>query len=179
MSATLNFRRGTQGTPAIFYGSRALPRTQKPNRDRFSGRTAALSFALLFGLLCTPLALWASDPAVTDCQTRMHTRAVEDVQQRILDRWDDEPLFEDDRSEWMRVHRDEWEWLLNQRLATYCPTDIATSGRRSGPVSLALFVRCEGLVGQSVGSAAESVTTGRSIQHGVAGGVTLRWEMAP
>jgi hypothetical protein len=179
MSATLLFRRRTQGTPLIFDGLRPLTRTHKPNRERFSGRTAALSIVLLFGLLCTPLAVWASDPAVTDCQSRMHTRAIEDVQQRILDRWDDEPLFEDDRSEWMRVHRDEWEWLLNQRLATYCPTDTATTGRLAGPVSLALFVRGEGLVGQSVGSATASVTSARSVQHGVVCGVTLRWEVAP
>lgn len=156
-------------------GSRGLAR----GISQRAGRTAALCCFLLTSELCTPSGSYAAVGAAADCQLRHQAQAIEDVQRRIRDRWDDEALFDEDASEWMRVHRDEWEWLLRERLVTYCPDDANVRAGRTTPVQLGLFVRVGSVADRTLMAAFERNTTTTSSQYGLAGGVVLSWEWMP
>jgi len=147
--------------------------------SKCAGRTAALSCFLMTSELCTPSGSHAAVGAAADCQLRHQAQAIEDVQRRIRDRWDDEALFDEDVSEWMRVHRDEWEWLLRERLITYCPDDAHARAGRTAPVRLGVFVRVGSVADRTFMAAFERNTTSTSSQYGLVGGVVLRWEWMP
>jgi hypothetical protein len=165
--------------------SRALGRQESSERAlrlmnrRMAGRATALAFGLLASAVRTPEAVFASSAASSDCELRMQVRAMEDVQQRILDRWDDAALFEEDAPEWMRLHRDEWEWLFGQRLETYCPTELAGRADRPTPVRLTLFVRGGGLTDVTGNRSPDAAYVGRSQQYGLVCGAALHWEISP
>lgn len=154
-----------------------------------TGRTTALSCLVLTGELCTPpmahASALASAPALapastsSDCLLRLYAQASEEVQRRILDRWDDEALLDADAPEWMRLHRDEWEWLLRERMESYCPMDALARPGRLAPVRLRIFVRGGTVADRTLAAGFERATTGGSNQYGLVGGVVLTWEWAP
>ena len=144
-----------------------------------TGRTTALSCLVLTSELCTPPVIHASSPAPSDCLIRVHPQAIEDVERLILDRWDDEPLLEADASEWMRLHRDEWEWLLRERLKTYCPDDANARAGRSAPVGVRVFVRGGTVADTTLMVGFERATASGSDQYGLVGGIVLTWEWTP
>ena len=166
-------------TPRVGERRGGSGRVSRYSIRRLAGRATALSFGFLTSVLLAPEVVVAWEAVSSECERRLQGRAIEDVQQRLLDRWDDVELFEDDAAEWMRLHRDEWEWLLSQRLETYCPAEPAHQADRTTPVRLTLFVRGGRLSDVTGNLSPDHAALSRSTQFGVAGGVALRWEFSP
>jgi hypothetical protein len=79
----------------------------------------------------------------------------------------------------VRLHRDEWEWLLRERLKTYCPDDANARADQSAPVRLRVFVRGGAVADRTLMAGFERASAGVSGQYGLVGGIVLTWEWAP